>query len=95
MSQRIPLLLLSGLLLTEGALEGKPIEAPPSTHPLDCMQIYHPFAGTCRAAPITDAGDRQLLKVFLDQVERSSADCTPERMKEFAAFPELHGGGRS
>ncbi len=80
--------IIAAALLAGGIAPAKPIEAPASIHPLDCMQIYHPFAGASYAVPITDPGDRQLLKLFLEQVDRSSADCTPEHMKEFAAFPE-------
>ena len=83
-----PIAVFTLAILAGQILSAKPIDAPASTHPLDCMQIYHPLAGSSYAATITDPVDRQLLKVFLDQVERSSADCTPERMKEFAAFPE-------
>jgi hypothetical protein len=66
----------------------KPVEAPPSTHPLDRLQVYHPAAGDSYASAINDPVDRQLLELLLEQVDKSAADCTPERMREFAAFPE-------
>ena len=52
-----------------------------------CRSII-PLAGTSLAGAITDPGDRQLLEMLLDQVEKLAADCTVERMREFAAYPE-------
>lgn len=70
------------------AASGKPIDAPASTHPLDQYQVFHQVAGTSFAPPITDPVDREILAVFLDQVEKTAVRCTPERMQELAAEAE-------